>query len=146
MAMDIALKTDHPDEAGGHRVFAYGTLCVREIMERIVGRPHALLPAVLQGYSRRSLKDRAYPALVHDPSTSTRGMLYLGLSDEELRKLDDYEGREYDRELVEAETRHGPTSCFVYVLSPRHAKLALQEIWDLGKFLDDHVSQYLRHL
>jgi len=144
--MDIALKTDHPDEVGGHHLFAYGTLCVREIMERIVGSPHAILPAVLHGYARRGLRDRAYPALVPDTSSSTRGMLYLGLNDAELARLDAYEGREYDRKKLQAETRHGGVCCFAYVLEPDFSDLALAETWDLAKFLDEHVSQYLRHL
>lgn len=144
--MDIALKTDDPEVAGGHRLFAYGTLCVREIMERVVGRPHAILPGVLHGFSRRRMSGRPYPGLVPDPDASTRGMLYLGLNDPELAALDGYEGSEYERVAVEVETRHGLVAANVYVVRENCRDLVLPETWEMATFLDQHVGEYLRHL
>lgn len=57
-------------------------------------------PALLQGYRRHKVKHADYPAILPHDASSVRGSLVTGLLDEDIRRLDIFEGDEYDRQEI----------------------------------------------
>ncbi|KAI6123517.1 hypothetical protein EDD16DRAFT_1826596 [Pisolithus croceorrhizus] len=98
--------------------FFYGTLMHPKILQRVIGNDGSHLricPAVIKDFTRHQIKGADYPAIVpyslsrslfdHDlgeDQKSVRGSLISGLTDEDIRLLDVFEGDEYIREVVVA--------------------------------------------
>jgi len=82
-------------------VFTYGSLMFDEVFAAVTGRLASNSPALLEGWRRHALRDRTYPAAVPAPESSVQGMVWLDLSDEDLRKLDEFESTEYRRTPVQ---------------------------------------------
>ncbi|KAI5998882.1 hypothetical protein EDD15DRAFT_2161327 [Pisolithus albus] len=98
--------------------FFYGTLMHPKILQRVIGNDGSHLricPAVLKDFTRHQIIGADYPAIVpyslsrslfdHDldeRKRSVRGSLISGLTDEDVRLLDVFEGDEYTREVVVA--------------------------------------------
>ncbi|KAH7884324.1 hypothetical protein F5I97DRAFT_1812660 [Phlebopus sp. FC_14] len=98
--------------------FFYGTLIHPEILKRVIGNAGSHLsicPALLLDHTRHQItaSNCDYPGVVPYSQSrvmfdrelsleerSVRGVLVIGLSDEDVRLLDIFEGNEYTRELV----------------------------------------------
>lgn len=96
--------------------FFYGTLMHPEILKRVIGNDGSQLQmcsALLLDYTRHQVKNEDYPAILpysqsremfdHDldfEEKSVRGSLVTGLSEEDVRLLDIFEGNQYTREVV----------------------------------------------
>jgi len=96
--------------------FFYGTLMHPEILKRVIGNDGnelQMCPALLLDYTRHQVKDEDYPGILpysqsrvmfdHDlnlEDRSVRGSLVTGLSKEDVRLLDIFEGNQYTRQMV----------------------------------------------
>ncbi|KAG2131355.1 hypothetical protein DEU56DRAFT_814097 [Suillus clintonianus] len=96
--------------------FFNGTLMHPEILKRVLGHDGSQLqmcPALLLDYTRHQVKNEDYPGILpysrsramfdHDlnpEERSVRGSLVTGLSEEDIRLLDIFEGNQYTREIV----------------------------------------------
>ena len=78
-------------------MFVYGTLLIEEIWMHLIGRIPDMYPALLEGYHRYQVIQRAYPGLWHQEGAQTQGMWVDGLSRDEISVVDDYEGEEYQK-------------------------------------------------
>ncbi|MEO2241370.1 MAG: gamma-glutamylcyclotransferase family protein [Euryarchaeota archaeon] len=112
---DDKLPKDLPPE----RVFAYGTLTDPETVASVVGRvPYMVYPAVLEGYEL-ALEDvgNRYNTVREKEGSRVSGTLLVGLSEEELREVDRYEGYPvlYERRRERVETPLGEVGAYVYV-------------------------------
>lgn len=107
-----------------HNLFAYGTLQLPEITERVMGRALQGEPATLTGY-RVGLVARAnFPGIVPDATASVPGMLICGITQQELVKLDQYEGELYRRVRVQvvldqmsSGAQPVATKCWAYLIA-----------------------------
>jgi gamma-glutamylcyclotransferase (GGCT)/AIG2-like uncharacterized protein YtfP len=126
------------------RLFAYGTLMLPEVMELIAGRRAAAQPAVLPGHRRRLLRGAVYPVLLPAAGESVAGVLWEGLDDAALGRIDRFEDAIYERirrrvVLAGGEERES----FVYRLRPEHHALAAEEAWDEADFRVRHLRAFL---
>ena len=96
-----------------HRLFVYGTLLEGSIQELVIGRRIAGEAAVLTGYRRTTtiLGGGAYPILVEDSDAPAVEGQILDVTDDELARLDEYEGEGYRRVQVTVESG---AECWVY--------------------------------
>jgi gamma-glutamylcyclotransferase (GGCT)/AIG2-like uncharacterized protein YtfP len=124
-------------------LYTYGTLQVGAIIAHIVGRQLAGVPARLTGYARFRVRDRVYPAIVEAAGGEVSGVLYAGLEDAELARLDFYEGDLYERREVSVGAGPMQRRAVTYVLRPEHRHELSEEAWDLQAFLRDHLADYL---
>lgn len=101
-------------------LFCYGTLCAPEIMRAVIGRVPPARLAVLPAFACYRVSGKTYPAVVADQVSCTEGLLYTGLTDVELKKLDTYEGGEYLRRRQTITTSPGQqvAQAWVYVIHP----------------------------
>ena len=116
MGDDSGMTTKHD------ALFVYGTLMDEANRGRILGHGVSTVEARLDGFERRYGK---YPYLVRADGAATLGMIMLGLTDEDWRRLDAYEDvpRLYTREEIEAVIADGPIRCWVYLPTPDWIKL-----------------------
>ncbi len=119
-------------------LFAYGTLMWPEVLAAVMGRRMESAPAVLKDHKRLRVKGQCYPAVVPSQGDSVEGALYRGLTAEEFRRLDLFEGAEYDR--IKHDFDGAPA--FVYVLSAEHARLAAAEPWDPAMMTPEALAAF----
>ncbi len=102
-------------------LFVYGSLLEDATRERILGHRIEVIEARLNGFERRRAR---YYYIVRAEGAETVGMVLLGLTVEDWRRLDAYEEvpRLYTREDVEVVTSDGPLRCWVYLPTPNCIK------------------------
>jgi len=129
-----------------NNIFTYGSLMFPEVWERVVGSHYQVSPARLDGYVRRQLRDEIYPVIVPQvPDSHVEGMLYFGISIEDLARLDRFEGEYYVRRSVTViDCREGIVrQAFSYVLSGRYRHLLSDRDWDPGYFHEHGLRRFL---
>lgn len=95
-----------------HLLFAYGTLLNPSVQRAVIGRELSGNNARLAGFRKSTFADgnEVFPNLVPDPNGNVDGQL-LTVSDEELARIDRYEGDLYSRRRV---TLNDGTEAWVY--------------------------------
>ena len=116
-------------------LFTYGTLMFPAVWERVAQEECPARRAVLHGHEARRLEGFDFPGLVKCEGASTPGLLYGGVSDDAMRRLDEYEDECYVRVPVTVELEDGSrTAAQVYLVQPAYLHLVLPERWQpLGK-------------
>ena len=94
----------------------------RHTMNSICGRIPDNIPASIVGYECGMVEHCHFPGIRPKESGVVEGILYLDLSEEEVKRLDSYEGEGslYIRTKVEINDYE---NCYVYVLHPRKQHL-----------------------
>jgi gamma-glutamylcyclotransferase (GGCT)/AIG2-like uncharacterized protein YtfP len=65
-----------------------------------ISKRHTFTPAILHGYCRRRVEGADYPGITPDEKHVVFGTYATGLSDANMRKLDIFEGGQYERQTV----------------------------------------------
>lgn len=81
-----------------HALFIYGTLREPAVQQEVFGRALDSRPDHLDGYglTQITVEGRNYPDLVVEEDAAVKGDV-VALSDDELRRADEYETSAYDR-------------------------------------------------
>ncbi len=125
-------------------VFVYGTLLVPAMMETVVGRRLESTLATLQGYCRSGLTGCYYPGIVPAVGTQVAGLVYHGVEDQELERLDFFEGPEYQRQTVQLVGQGDqPVAADTYVLAPAEQSRLTGVDWDVEPFRTQHLEEFL---
>jgi ADP-ribose diphosphatase len=96
-------------------LFFYGTLRYPELLRRVLGRDITLLSAELPCYRTVWADGESFPMLIADTGTRAVGVLAQGLDEEDVARLNFYEGAfAYDLRDLTVETAHGPAPAQVY--------------------------------
>ncbi len=107
------MTTKRADDA----LFVYGSLLEEAKRQEVVGHRVEVIEARLDGFERRRGR---YFYIERAEVAVTVGMIMLGLTDDDWRRLDAYEEvpRLYTREEGEVVTSAGPLRCWVYLPTP----------------------------
>ena len=101
------------------QLFVYGTLQDPALLQSLLGRTVSGTPARLPGYQILRIANYNYPTLVAADDASVMGQVLSNLNQDDLKRLDDYEGTAdglYERTVVTAfDDEERPQSVFVYV-------------------------------
>jgi len=115
-------------------LFLYGTLRHRPLLERVLGHDAgglSLQPARLPGYAVHWAEGESFPMIVARAGAVAEGLLLGGLGDEDLARLDFFEGGfGYALTPVTVETGAGAQAAQVYL--PPDSGLTPGAAWDLG--------------
>ncbi len=108
------MATEHDPNA----LFVYGSLLEEAKRVEILAHRVEVLAARLPGFERRRGK---YYYIVRAEGAETIGMIMLGLTEEDWRRLDECEEVPdlYTREEVEVVTVDGILRCWVYLPMPK---------------------------
>ncbi|MFZ5963935.1 NUDIX domain-containing protein [Thalassococcus sp. BH17M4-6] len=101
-------------------LFFYGTLCHLPLLHQVLGHDRVkCLPATLPDHESRWVADNAFPMIQNAPGQAARGLLVRGLGDDDLARLDFYEGGfGYDLRAVTVQTDEGAAPAQVYFPQP----------------------------
>ncbi|WP_230742758.1 gamma-glutamylcyclotransferase family protein [Methanooceanicella nereidis] len=78
-----------------YNLFSYGTLMEEACVKEVIGRVPEMKPALVEGFHRFFDTDIGYYSARMETGVSIEGVLLMGLSDNEINSLDEYEGVRY---------------------------------------------------
>ena len=126
-------------------LFVYGSLMFEEVWSRLVRGSYVRRPARLHGFARRKVRDDVYPVVVrsHDRDW-VDGLVYLNVGEEDIERLDFFEGQFYDRQnhtvIVEGAEK---AVAAVYVLRNDYHHLIDAGGWDPERFAREGLTFFL---
>jgi gamma-glutamylcyclotransferase (GGCT)/AIG2-like uncharacterized protein YtfP len=128
-------------------LFVYGSLMHPKILMGVLGRSDLLgldiAPAWLKGFHRYKVENVAYPAvLATDKSATVDGLLVRGLTDAEMRALDEFEGSSYRRTSVQVTFANNgePVPANVYAWSD-DAAVSKGSLYGTWSYKDDFLPR-----
>ncbi|MGD9942362.1 MAG: gamma-glutamylcyclotransferase family protein [Burkholderiaceae bacterium] len=130
-------------------VFTYGSLMFDPVWSHVVRGRYTSRRGELDGFRRHALDGVSYPGVVVQPGARVAGRVYLDVDDADLRRLDDFEGSQYRRILVDVDTTtHDGAierlSAGLYLFLP--AERLLDRDWDPQRFEREDIAAFLaRH-
>ena len=123
-------------------LFVYGTLRASRLMTAVAGREAIGTPARLDGYRVVPLGGDAVPMIQPDPNAITDGVLYAGLDDAQMQRLDLFEGAfGYGLITVTVQTAKGAHVAKMY-LPPDQADVGNGQ-WSLEDWQTNHLAPML---
>lgn len=124
-------------------LFCYGTLCIPAIMRAVCDHRSAGEAASLAHYRCAALRRRVYPAIVYQAGEVTQGVVYRRLNQQQLQRIDRYEGDMYVRTRVEVNmAAMRKVEVWTYVLHPRYYRLIKKQPWSLAEFAARNQAAY----
>ena len=133
-----------------HSVFVYGSLMSPKVVELLLGRiPKMESACRLAGYSRHPVKNHVFPAMVPStPTSQVDGMVWLELTDTELKAFDWFEDVEYKRipVTVQPQNTNKPgrnIDAEAYLWANPHSQLELDREWSFDNFCTQNLDWYL---
>ncbi|MBD3669767.1 MAG: gamma-glutamylcyclotransferase [Gammaproteobacteria bacterium] len=128
-------------------VFVYGTLIFSKIITAVLGKAFDGETAKLHDFAAYKVIGESYPGLWRLDGVSAEGVLYHGMSKEDLAKLDRYEGEEYQREIMEVETEDGCRHrAWVYMYRPAYIHLLSEIPWSAEHFNESDINEYVARM
>ncbi len=128
-------------------LFVYGTLMTPAVMRAVIGRLPPREAAVLPDHRRHGLRGRVYPVVVPEAGAQVDGVLYTGLTPQELARLDRYEDDFYLRRRVTVRDATGRArTAWCYVLRPRSRVRLARRPWSHARFERTALRDYLARL
>jgi gamma-glutamylcyclotransferase (GGCT)/AIG2-like uncharacterized protein YtfP len=129
----------------GMHVFVYGSLLFEEVWSRLVRGSYVRRAARLHGFTRRRVRGDVYPVIVKSHNADwVDGMVYLNVTEEDIRRLDVFEGDFYDRQnhgvVVEASEK---AVAAVYVLKDDYDYMTDDVGWDPEWFAREGLVIFL---
>ncbi|EHL01519.1 BtrG-like protein [Glarea lozoyensis ATCC 20868] len=107
-------------------------------------------PALLRNHMRHRIKSVAYPAVAPHKGKNVQGILVSGLTDGDIRRLDRFEGDQYDRKVLGVELlgedgvfgTGGNVEAEVYMWNYKYEGLRRGE-WSIEEFREVHLSKWV---
>jgi len=120
---------------------------VPAVWERVVGREVPRVNALLKDYACRPVQGEVYPGLVPRKGGATRGVVYTDLNSRDLRRLDEYEGREYRRLQLSIWLEDGRClPAWAYITRAASSNRLSDDAWLLEDFIRRDLTAYLSEL
>jgi gamma-glutamylcyclotransferase (GGCT)/AIG2-like uncharacterized protein YtfP len=127
------------------RLFCYGTLMFPEVMQRVTGRHFEGSPVILDDYGCYTVNGHAFPGIVRESGAVTQGLVYEGIGDTLLHRLDLFEGDFYERRRVcVTDTTGRPLQTWAYVVPAASRGILSRQSWDRQTFEREHLNTYLQ--
>lgn len=124
-------------------LFIYGTLRDKQVREMVLGRPVAasdLTKAYAPDFASFKVADVAYPCLLPTKGQIAEGLLLTGLSDDDIARLDTFEGVNYKR--VPLSIMVGDKVQESYYYQPNDS-LQTEGEWDLAQWQKHGKAAFL---
>ncbi|GAA5853984.1 hypothetical protein JCM8547_008182 [Rhodosporidiobolus lusitaniae] len=136
--------------SSSHSLFFYGTLCHAGVLSRVIGNhgetldyPGRDYPAVVSAKEGEQVLKRP----LEEDEGKVRGVLVEGLTDQDVRLLDDFEGDEYTRlpctvTLLSTSTSSSPLAATVYRWTAPLSRLS-PSTWTFEAFTRDCAHRWV---
>jgi len=124
-------------------LFTYGSLMFPEVWSTVVKGEYERMAARLYSYKRLCVKGEAYPAAVAATVADyIDGQLYLNVGDDDLLRLDRFEGNDYEKveaPLILAEG--GVVMAQLYIC--RYPERLEEREWDVEWFAREGIKDFM---
>jgi ABC-type amino acid transport substrate-binding protein/gamma-glutamylcyclotransferase (GGCT)/AIG2-like uncharacterized protein YtfP len=135
---------DRPAVSGIVNLFVYGSLMYEQVWRRLVSGEFACKAAHLSGYRRRKIKDEDYPGLVRGIGT-VHGIVWLGLDEQTLRRIDEFEASCYRRiSGVVIDDAGAELLAEFFVVKESDRSILEEADWDPQEFESSGLSHFLK--
>ncbi|BCN93506.1 hypothetical protein THMIRHAM_12910 [Thiomicrorhabdus immobilis] len=123
--------------------FTYGTLMCQEIMQEVCGDSFHSVPGQITGFSRRCIQGEYYPGILASTEDTVEGVLYLDVSSQAWRRLDVFEGEQYQRQWVAVQLENGSTlMAETYVIRTEFIDVLDNKKWSFDDFLKNGKTHF----
>lgn len=125
--------------------FAYGSLINQTVWKSVVKNNYKSIQGFLTGYSRKYLKGEEYPGIIkNEENSSIEGLIYFQVNEEDMYRLDLFEGEYYKREIVLVQdVNKSSYKCFTYLLKKEYQYLLTEKTWTYEEFQKTGLSVFL---
>lgn len=120
----------------GTSLFLYGTLLHGPLLEAVLGRPSKTRRAHLRDHSVHAVAGEPFPMIQPDPGTAAEGVLLEGLSEQDLARLDFYEGA-YGFNLGTVSVIAGAATAEAHAYYPEAGLWQADGPWDLSAWVEE---------
>jgi gamma-glutamylcyclotransferase (GGCT)/AIG2-like uncharacterized protein YtfP len=128
-------------------VFTYGSLMFDAVWSRIVRGDYHQAMAILPGYRLHGIRDETFPAIIQTGSNDqVNGILYFAISDDDLLRLDAFEGDYYRRETVSVICDGKTIRAETYSLRDEFIDLLDERDWDAAEFEHRDLKKFINNL
>ena len=128
-------------------LFVYGTLLIDDLFHRIVKGRYQKMPGTITGYERRKVINQVYPALIPSMSIDEEvsGAIYIKINDEDIGRLDHFEGEMYQRTAVLVHIHPNQTwNAETYVCMKSFLHLVDPHTWSPANFSQEARNRFLK--
>lgn len=133
-----------PARSRAMNVFTYGSLMFPEIWLRVAGRAFPTQKAHLADFAAYQVRGEVYPGLAACPGAITSGVVYLGVDEAALARLDHFEGAYYERRALEVRADDGSViPVHAYVVAEAYRETLDEALWDAEVFRTHHLTSFL---
>lgn len=115
-------------------IFTYGTLMYQPLWLKIAEHQRLPIPAVTKGFARCSIENSLSCSLVAAAGGHVAGMLYGGLSESEIVRLDEYTASLFERVQLQVVTPNETIVAYSYVIKPEFESRILPKTWNQRRF------------
>lgn len=126
-------------------VFVYGTLMDDEIGGLMGLGRYGMARAALHGFCRKRVREEVYPGLIEDEDGVVAGLVYFDVADDDVSRLDSFEGEEYERirvtVLLESKS---PLTCETYLFREEFRHRLMDEEWDPETFHEAGRNRFIK--
>ena len=124
-------------------LFVYGALMYDEVWGGIVSGDFEKINARLSGYRRFAVIKEEYPGIVKGEGT-VEGIIRFNVDEENLSRLDTFEGEYYERILEQATDSQGNLfEVNVYRIKDLFVELLSDTEWDVAEFEKSGLKKFL---
>jgi gamma-glutamylcyclotransferase (GGCT)/AIG2-like uncharacterized protein YtfP len=128
-------------------VFTYGSLMFADVWSRVVKGRYASIEGRVEHHARYAIDGADYPGMVARDGSRVTGRLYLDIDDDDLRRLDEFEGVDYRRDVVTVTAADGivrDAETYVYLRGERLLDTAwVPEEFAMQRFLETYCRDRL---
>lgn len=126
-------------------LFCYGTLQSPLVMHALVGQTYLGTGATLLDYRIYRVRGTEYPGIFPEKGSIVMGTLYQNIDDPILQILDNFEGDQYIREIVQVNLEDSNSQeAYMYSIDKNRRDLLSQEGWDYDTFVKNELDAYIK--
>ncbi len=116
----------------------------KTVWSTVIEGEYQAFEASLSGFVRRSIRHENYPAIIADRLAATvDGIIYLDISSDDLKRLDDFEGSIYQRQHVQVRTNDNLYAADTYVLKTEYRHLLSDTVWNPEDFQKTGIDRFI---
>ena len=140
------IKKELANSIKKYAMFFYGTLRALEVREAVLGKDidkHKSNKAIIYKHQVYKVMNVNYPLITYTNNSQDKveGLLVHNISEEELKKLDVFEGKNYFRAKVQVEV-HG--QLFNVEIYMPDKTMGLDQIWDFEDWYKNNMEDFFK--
>ena len=114
---------------------------------QVVNGVYPCLNAVAKGFQRHAVPGETYPAMVENQGTQVQGLLWLDVLQDDVKRLDEFEGPEYARREISVTLNTSGETMQVDTYIWLNPAVLTDELWSVSQFEAEGLQAFLdRHV